>query len=162
MRRIGGVLMVLMMTALLAMATGCNSLTQADVNAMSQAAGAAAVGIYSMDNKLTPQQKKAAAAAVVALAAVGKSANEGNIGSIKDLVDQELAKQVKDPEQLALARTVAGTFLGIAQPYIDRGMSTYGSNGAVQAFLSFCKGVASVPIKVAERRWYTLYIWPTS
>jgi galactokinase len=151
MRRIGVFVMMVVMVALLATA-GCGTTgpTQADLNTVAQTAGAMAVGAYNLgDSKFTPQQKQAAKAAVAVIATIGK-VNTGEAGltgaAVQTQINQALAAQIKDPQQLSMAQSTAGTFVGVLTPLMDQATAKYGSAGAIQVFMAFCKGVSSVPI----------------
>ena len=164
MRRIGSIMaMLAMMVLLVAGVTGCNTMSQSDFNMAAESAGALAVGAYNIEsNKFTPLQKEAAAKAIEVLTEIGTITTDGNIGDVKALANAALAKQIKDPAQLALAQQSMATFFAVVQPYIDKAMSKYGTTGAAQVFLSFCKGVAAVPITgIKERHLYTLYMFKT-
>jgi hypothetical protein len=125
---------------------GCSSTApqwnQEEANAVAQTLGAGAVVAFNAKgDKLTPQEKQAATAAIAVFSSLGA----GGVPT-QDMINKAIADKIKDPAITQQAQTLAASFMAIINPQINSAISKAGASAGGQIFLSFCKGLASVPV----------------
>jgi len=127
---------------------GCTSTSKFDqgqANAIAQTAGAGCVlALNAKGDKLKPQEKQAALAAVAAFSMMGTA---DMTKGLQPQVDALIDSKIKDPTEAQAAKTMSASFLAMIAPQITDAANKAGTSAAGQVFLSFCKGLSSVPLK---------------
>lgn len=145
------VLIGLMLAAVMIVGlVGCTTTTwdQGKANSAAQLLGAATVTAYNAQgDKLTPIQKQGASAAIVILSQLGAGADV----PIQDQINKAIADKIKDPAIAAQASALSASFLATVKPMLDDAAANGSTGAALQVFVAYCKGLASVPVVSATK-----------
>ena len=133
-------IVVMVVGMVLMMGCQSSSVTQQDMQSLASAAGSGIAMLYNAEGSmLTPQQKKVAQEVIVVFGQIGSSVNAGNINDLPAVVNAAIAKNIKDPTELAMAQNCASVMLKVVNPYLQK----QSTQDAVLIFAAFCRGMAS-------------------
>lgn len=136
--------MVMVLVGML-MFTGCQSVSSSNTESLASAAGAGAVMAYNSlgGSMLSNDQKKIANQVIDVFASIGESVNEQTINDLPNVINMQLEKNIKDAQQLKMAKSFASAMLTVANPYLK---NQTGKN-SILIFASFCRGMSLSKVK---------------